>query len=1366
MKIVNYQNVIQKNKLKPIVIIISKRIKLKFGPLVILNSFSYLVCVEMIQIKKILVLRFFLLFKVIILICFSINNPLAQTYKICGGLFNLWSLELNTSDCVCSNCGCLINYVAPTNNYWKGISMSPEGLLFSNDNNIYQIDPINGFVSLYFNLPSGAPILSGIVAMGNDIFYTMTDHTVANDLYEINVNAGTIINLGPTDYESWGDMTLFDGNLYYPTIINSNLSGIVKVDISNPANSSLIVTYPGTSGFLGLTASTICNTLIGTEGFNDVLVYISLIDGTITSICETPNDFWFISSMLEFESPTVCQITLDLDCNDSSGATDSDFNSPEFNCLSAPVVIADEDIGMLYDAYIETMTIQLTGFVPDAPSEILEMSGSISGINAAGVGTDFITLTNAGAAKSTDFKDALHLIFYDNTALLPTAGLRTVEVQFTTEAASMSNIATAFIQVNELSLILVDLGPDQQLCEGETATFDAGNPGASYDWSNNATSQSITVGNSGEYIVTVSNGINCPNQDTVELEILPVIHLSLSGDTEICDNEQANMTLTTDSPFPLDVVITPNPGSPFTLTGVEGSYDFFDLPSQSTEYTITNVIPSEPACVEITDPSQVIYVYATYINNVSASICDGDSIWLGYYWETEAGVYEILFDSEYGCDSTVNFTIEVLPAINIAVQGTTCNPAEVGIFISFINNPNGCDTVVQTTVSLLPSDTTSISLTSCNSATTGVFTQLFMNQQGCDSLVITTIAYAISDYTYIDMASCDSSALGVFMDTLISSFDCDSVVLTTVTMASSDTSYLSATSCDSASIGIFQSLFSNQSGCDSLVITTVSAGIIDTTYLSATSCDSSSLGVFEMHFNSQLGCDSTVFTTVAYAINDYSQVNTSSCDPGEVGVFVDTLLNRFGCDSIVTLTVAYAISHNTTLTSSSCDPADTGVFVQTLINQFGCDSIVTLTVAYAISHNAILTSSSCNPADTGVTVQTWTNQFGCDSIVTLTVSLVPADTTILSFKTCDPGLVGNIQNTFTNHDGCDSLVIEQTSLYLLPELLLIPSDFNGYGISCFGESDGSVIADVLGVPPFTYSWSTGDSNQTITGLLAGSYAVTVTDSNGCTTEGEVMLVDPGPFMLTFMVSQPDCFDQDNGSITAQQIDGVAPVRYSIDGVNYQSSPTFSGLSGGTYEITALDANDCEVKEIIWINVPLMVHVELGDDQIITPGGTTIIRAIVNVPYDSLASITWSGLINPNCPTCLTQPVVPIVTTTYSVSVTSVDGCSDEDALTLFLERKTDIYIPNIFSPNGDNFNDRLLISAGEDVEEISLFVIYDRWGNMVYSADHFQANDIDFSWDGTFNGNMLNSSVFAYKVIAQFKDGRSEVRYGDVTLLK
>jgi len=346
-------------------------------------------------------------------------------------------------------------------------------------------------------------------------------------------------------------------------------------------------------------------------------------------------------------------------------------------------------------------------------------------------------------------------------------------------------------------------------------------------------------------------------------------------------------------------------------------------------------------------------------------------------------------------------------------------------------------------------------------------------------------------------------------------------------------------------------------------------------------------------------------------------------------------------------------------------------------------------------------------------------------------------------------------------------VIQTTSLFPLPQLdVQVTSDFNGYGISCFGESDGSAIANVTGVSPFQYSWSTGSPDQSITGLTSGDYFVTITDGNGCQANSSVSITEPEEFSIGFEVAQPDCFGHNQGTITVMQTGGVLPVRYSIDGINFQSSPVFSGLNSGTYTVTAIDANDCDVQEIIWINVPLMVHVDIGADHIILPGDTTVLEAIVNVPFDSLSTITWSGLINPFCPTCLTQPVAPIITTAYSISVSNSQGCSDQDSVVVFIQKNVDIYIPNVFSPNGDGINDRLLISAASDVEEIESMEIFDRWGNLVFAAKNFLPDDPTNSWDGKMRGAEMNPAVYAYKMMARFKDGRREVRNGDITLIR
>jgi gliding motility-associated-like protein len=1308
---------------------------------------------------------------------FTINSYLiSQTYfgltfDTQGELLN-FNLSCNCIDCCnqqlysCCNTTTIAQTIAISNS----ASISPDGHLYGLNTDLYEIDTLTGNFSVYFDVPPMYEMNIGLIAIGNGIFYSMIDNIAGNGLLEINTNTGIITNLGSDPvYPCHGDMALANNIVYYPTLVNNfpGNKGLASFSLNDPTNVTFIMNIPTNRNIRGLTASDECNILIGTDIANGELVLINLMDGSITPVCNISPFSASITSTREFEIQD-CDILLDLDCDDSSGAPNADYNAPEFTCLSSGVQIADEDIKILYDFPIVSMTVQLVGNMPDAPLEFLDMAGSAPNINASGIGTDMITLSNIGGAKSTDFIDALHLILYQNSAEPLTPGPRTVEVQFTTESGAMSNVATAFIEVIELPKVLVDLGPDQQACDGETATFDAGVPGAIYAWSTGSHNQTITVGESGQYIVTVTDGINCPGHDTVELEILPIVHVSLTGDVEICDNQQANLIINTDTPFPLYVDISSDPGSPFSFSNVDGDFPFTDLPTQTTTYIITNVTPSEDACIEITDPVQVVDVHPTYVVSVDASICDGDSIFLGFFWESDPGVYENTLSTYFGCDSVVTTTLTVLPAIQLTQTSTTCDSATAGVFISFLNNPNGCDTMVTTIVTLIPSDTTLINLLSCNISNVGSTTQTLSNQSGCDSLVFTTTSWIPpADTTLLNQMTCDSALLGVFPQFLIAQDGCDSIVITTVTMTPSDTTFLSGISCDSASIGVFQNLLSNQMGCDSLIITSISAGTPDTTMIFKTSCDSSSLGITEIHFTTAQSCDSLVITTVSYSAQDSTFISNTSCNPADVGVFIQSLTNGFGCDSIVTTAVSLLPSSESFITSTTCDPSAVGNFDHLLVNQFGCDSIVHETVSLLPSSTTFLSSITCSSSQAGTFVSTLQNQYGCDSIVTLTVSLIPADTTQLISKTCDPNQVGSTQNTFTNQDGCDSLVIQTTLLFPLPQLdVQATSDFNGYNISCFGETDGSAIANVTGVNPFQYLWSTGSPDQSITGLSSGDYFVTITDANGCQTESSVSITEPEEFSIGFEVAQPDCFGHNQGSITVMQTGGVLPIRYSIDGINFQSSPIFNGLNSGTYTVTAIDANDCDVQEIIWINVPLDIHVDLGIDRIILPGDTTLLEAIVNVPFDSLSTITWSGLLNPNCPTCLTQPVAPIITTAYSISVMSDSGCSDSDTITVLVNQNSGIFIPNIFSPNGDGFNDVLLINGETGIEEIEAMEIYDRWGNLVFAAKNFQVGDPAQAWDGKRDGVEMNPGVFAYRMMVRFKGGGVEVRNGDITIVR
>ncbi len=88
-----------------------------------------------------------------------------------------------------------------------------------------------------------------------------------------------------------------------------------------------------------------------------------------------------------------------------------------------------------------------------------------------------------------------------------------------------------------------------------------------------------------------------------------------------------------------------------------------------------------------------------------------------------------------------------------------------------------------------------------------------------------------------------------------------------------------------------------------------------------------------------------------------------------------------------------------------------------------------------------------------------------------------------------------------------------------------------------------------------------------------------------------------------------------------------------------------------------------------------------------------------------------------------------------------------------------VFVPNVFSPNGDGFNDVLRV-RGKGIEEME-FIIFNRWGEKV-----FETTDVNSGWDGTNNGEAMNLSVFVYVVKGKYKNGKFFDEKGNVTLMR
>ncbi len=182
---------------------------------------------------------------------------------------------------------------------------------------------------------------------------------------------------------------------------------------------------------------------------------------------------------------------------------------------------------------------------------------------------------------------------------------------------------------------------------------------------------------------------------------------------------------------------------------------------------------------------------------------------------------------------------------------------------------------------------------------------------------------------------------------------------------------------------------------------------------------------------------------------------------------------------------------------------------------------------------------------------------------------------------------GNYEVTVRDANGCTTTATAQIAVNSLVVQASLEND-----ITCHNFNDGTIIVAVTGgTPPFQYSLDgmVFQNNNTFTNLSAGSYVITVLDSEGFTQEtNSVDVTNPPALSLSVTVSEYD--------LTASGSGGTGSLEYSLDGMNFQSSPEFLNLTNGNYEITVRDANGCTAMTTAQIAVDsLVVQASLGND---------------------------------------------------------------------------------------------------------------------------------------------------------------------------
>lgn len=183
-----------------------------------------------------------------------------------------------------------------------------------------------------------------------------------------------------------------------------------------------------------------------------------------------------------------------------------------------------------------------------------------------------------------------------------------------------------------------------------------------------------------------------------------------------------------------------------------------------------------------------------------------------------------------------------------------------------------------------------------------------------------------------------------------------------------------------------------------------------------------------------------------------------------------------------------------------------------------------------------------------------------------------------TFRVCTGLRAGQYKLITRDINGCETFRI---AILNEPPPIIVSFDvssYNGSGISCFGQSDGSITANVTGGNGnYSYAWTGPDgftsTTKDLSGLKAGNYTIRVTDIMGCVTINSVNLTEPAPLNALYEYSGITCYGASDGIISISlPIGGSGSYEYTVDGGStWTSSGDFTGLPPGTYDVRIRDA---------------------------------------------------------------------------------------------------------------------------------------------------------------------------------------------------
>ena len=448
-----------------------------------------------------------------------------------------------------------------------------------------------------------------------------------------------------------------------------------------------------------------------------------------------------------------------------------------------------------------------------------------------------------------------------------------------------------------------------------------------------------------------------------------------------------------------------------------------------------------------------------------------------------------------------------------------------------------------------------------------------------------------------------------------------------------------------------------------------------------------------------------------------------------------------------------------------------GTYTYTLTSAAGCvaTSQIDLTII------PVDDPTCCGIADAGE------DSYSCD--LTINLSATPGNTGVGTWTgpagamfddpdspqtmvTMPPGSGGTHTFYWIEDDGAFCYLIDSVQKTFTDQIVI---DFDLVHATCFGDCDGEAQSTVTGgnaANGFSYDWSggTGIFTPAITDLCAGEYTLTVTDDNGCTETDTITITEPVLLEIDSLATQPvTCSGDCDGQVELYDAEAVE-ISFNA-GAIWGTTNIHPNACEGIYNILIRDSIGCIGSGAIDVTgpPPVLADFEWG------PDGVNVDHPLVQFLNTSENANTYDWDIAGLLQTTEQDPMFMFDhrdPATYEVCLIAynMNMCSDTICHLVEIEDVLFTYIPNSFTPNGDDLNEEFRMSINIDVITDFRMTVFDRWGQVVYdSTDPYEG------WNGGFGngGEVLKSDVYAYRITFEIFGSQTRKEYlGHVTLMK